>query len=230
MKESFFTHDRKFYNSLFSMLAVVALQNVLAYSVNMADNIMLGAYRQEALSGAAVVNQVFFIVQQAAIAIGDGLIVICSQYWGQNRTEPVRRVTGLVLRYTAAAGVGLVLVCTFLADPILRIFTPDSIILTQAHAYLRIIKFTFPLFMVTQVLLAALRSVETVKIAFVNSCVSLALNIIINSTLIFGRFGFPELGVTGAAIGTITSRTVELLIVLIYLWKMDVKLKLFREP
>ena len=38
MKESFFTHDRKFYNSLFSMLAVVALQNVLAYSVNMADN------------------------------------------------------------------------------------------------------------------------------------------------------------------------------------------------
>ena len=100
MKESFFTHDRKFYNSLFSMLAVVALQNVLAYSVNMADNIMLGAYRQEALSGAAVVNQVFFIVQQAAIAIGDGLIVICSQYWGQNRTEPVRRVTGLVLRYT----------------------------------------------------------------------------------------------------------------------------------
>ena len=230
MKESFFTHDRKFYNSLFSMLAVVALQNVLAYSVNMADNIMLGAYRQEALSGAAVVNQVFFIVQQAAIAIGDGLIVICSQYWGQKRTEPVRRVTGLVLRYTAAAGVGLVLVCTFMADPILRIFTPDSIILTQAHAYLRIIKFTFQLFMVTQVLLAALRSVETVKIAFVNSCVSLVLNIIINSTLIFGRFGFPELGVTGAAIGTITSRTVELLIVLVYLWKMDVKLKLFREP
>lgn len=230
MKESFFTHDRKFYHSLFSMLAVVALQNVLAYSVNMADNIMLGAYRQEALSGAAVVNQVFFIVQQAAIAIGDGLIVICSQYWGQKRTEPVRKVTGLVLRYTTAAGVGLIFVCTFLADPILRIFTPDSIILTQAHAYLRIIKFTFPLFMVTQVLLAALRSVETVKIAFVNSCVSLVLNIIINSTLIFGRFGFPELGVTGAAIGTITSRTVELLIVLVYLWKMDVKLKLFREP
>ena len=230
MKKSFFTHDRKFYNSLFSMLAVVALQNVLAYSVNMADNIMLGAYRQEALSGAAVVNQVFFIVQQAAIAIGDGLIVICSQYWGQKRTEPVRRVTGLVLRYTTAAGVGLIFVCTFLADPILRIFTPDSMILTQAHAYLRIIKFTFPLFMVTQVLLAALRSVETVKIAFVNSCVSLVLNIIINSTLIFGRFGFPELGVTGAAIGTITSRTVELLIVLVYLWKMDVKLKLFREP
>ena len=60
------------------MLIVVAMQNVIAYSVNMADNIMLGAYSQEALSGAAVVNQVFFIVQQATIAIGDGLIVIMS--------------------------------------------------------------------------------------------------------------------------------------------------------
>ena len=191
---------------------------------------MLGAYRQEALSGAAVVNQVFFIVQQATIAIGDGLIVISSQYWGQHRTEPIRRVTGLVLRYTIAAGLGLILVCTFLGDPILRIFTSDPVILPQAHAYLSIVKYTFLLFMVTQVLLAALRSVETVKIAFVNSCVSLVLNILINSTLIYGRFGFPEMGVTGAAIGTITSRTVELLIVLVYLWKKDEKLKLFREP
>ena len=112
MKESFFTHDKTFYTSLFSMLVIVALQNVIAYSVNMADNIMLGAYSQEALSGAAVVNQIFFIVQQATIAIGDGLIVISSQYWGQQRTEPIRRITGLVLRYTIAAGLGLILICT----------------------------------------------------------------------------------------------------------------------
>ena len=228
MKETFFSHDRSFYRSLFSMLIVVAMQNVIAYSVNMADNIMLGAYSQEALSGAAVVNQVFFIVQQATIAIGDGLIVISSQYWGQNRTEPICRITRLVLRYTMAAGLGLILLCTVLETPILTIFTSDTIILAQAGRYLRIIKFTFLLFMVTQVLLAALRSVETVKIAFINSCVSLVLNIVINSTLIYGRFGFPELGVTGAAIGTITSRSVELMIVLFYLVKIDKKLNLFR--
>ena len=56
MKQTFFTHDRNFYRSLFSMLVIVALQNIIAYSVNMADNIMLGAYSQEALSGAAVVE------------------------------------------------------------------------------------------------------------------------------------------------------------------------------
>ena len=82
MKGGFFTRNLYFYKALFFMLVVVALQNVIAYSVNMADNIMLGAYRQEALSGAAVVNQLFFIVQQSTIAICDGLIVISAQYWG----------------------------------------------------------------------------------------------------------------------------------------------------
>ena len=134
-------------------MLTVSLQNVIAYSVNMADNIMLGAYRQETLSGAAVVNQLFFIVQQSTIAICDGLIVISAQYWGQKRTGPIRQVTGQVLRYTAAVGLVLVLACTFFGDLILRIFTSDPVILEQAHAYLRIIKYTFFLFMITQVLM-----------------------------------------------------------------------------
>lgn len=71
-KESFFTHDRTFYRTFFRLMAMVALQNLVAYSVNMADNIMLGRYSQSALSGAATVNQIFFLVQQATIAIGAG--------------------------------------------------------------------------------------------------------------------------------------------------------------
>ena len=64
------------------MLAFVALQNIIAYSVNMADNIMLGSYSQNALSGAATVNQVFFIIQQFAISFGNALVALAAQYWG----------------------------------------------------------------------------------------------------------------------------------------------------
>ena len=64
VKEPFFTRDSGFYKTLFRMLLVVALQNLVAYSVNMADNMMLGVYSQTALSAAATVNQVFFMVQQ----------------------------------------------------------------------------------------------------------------------------------------------------------------------
>ena len=227
--ESFFSRDREFYHSLFAMLIVVALQNLISYSVNMADNIMLGAYSQEALSGAAVVNQVFFLVQQTAVTIGDGLVVLSSQYWGQKRTEPIRRITGMVLRVAFCIGVFLIVVCTLFPRQILSIFTTDETILFQGMQYLRIIKYTFLLFLLTQVLLASLRSVETVKIAFAISCVSLVINICVNSTLIYGRFGFPELGVVGAAIGTITSRIVELLIVLSYMLKKDGRLRLFSD-
>lgn len=228
-KETFFSRDREFYRSLFSMMLVVALQNLISYSVNMADNIMLGAYSQEALSGAAVVNQVFFLVQQMAISIGDGLVVLCSQYWGQKRTKPIRQLTGLVLRVAFCVGIVLIILCTLFPRQILGIFTSDEAILHQGMQYLYIIKYTFLLFLLTQVLLSALRSVETVKIAFVISCLSLVINICVNSTLIYGRFGFPEMGVVGAAIGTIISRIMEFLVVLVYICRKDTKLKLFSD-
>ena len=78
-RERFFTKDREFYRTLFKMLLVVALQNLVAYSVNMADNIMLGVYDQASLSAAATVNQVFFMVQQFALSIGSALGVLGAQ-------------------------------------------------------------------------------------------------------------------------------------------------------
>ena len=211
------------------MLVVVAMQNLISYSVNMADNIMLGHYSQQALSGAALVNQIFFMVNQLTVAVGDSLIVISSQYWGQKRTEPVRRIAGTVLRIAFCAGVVIIVLCTVFSRQLLGIFTTDPEILDQGEKYLAIIKYTFLLLLLTQVLLATLRSVETVKIAFYISCVSLVINVCVNSTLIFGRFGFPELGIVGAAAGTIISRFVELLIVVVFLLKKDKKLRLFAE-
>lgn len=67
-RTTFFTRDKKFYKTFFRLMLVVALQNLVAYSVNMLDNIMLGSYSQNALSGAATVNQIFFIVNQLALS------------------------------------------------------------------------------------------------------------------------------------------------------------------
>ena len=82
--ETFFDKGQKFFHKVFfRLMLVVALQNLVAYSVNMLDNMMLGSYDQNALSGAATVNQIFFVVNQLAIAIGNALIVMSSQYWGK---------------------------------------------------------------------------------------------------------------------------------------------------
>lgn len=229
VKESFFTRDPAFYKAFFTMAVVVVLQNLVAYSVNMADNIMLGSYHQDALSGATTVNQVFFMVQQFALSVGNTLVAIAAQYWGQKRVGPIRTLTGIALKLGLIISAGIWAVCMFLPRQLLLLFTDSEAILVQGMDYLAIVQWTFPLFIISSVLYAALRSVGTVNISFYISIVSLVVNVGINYTLIFGRFGFPEMGVRGAAIGTLIARVLELIIIVFYIVRVDKKLKLLTD-
>ena len=83
--------DKKFYCSFFSMVVVLILQNVVTLSVNLADNIMLGAYRESALAGVAAVNQIQFVYQQVLLGIGEAVVILGTQYFGKGRKEPVDR-------------------------------------------------------------------------------------------------------------------------------------------
>ncbi len=225
--DRFFTKDKTFYRTFFAMTAVVALQNLVAYSVNMADNIMLGSYSQHALSGAATVNQIFFMVQQFALAIGNALVVLASQYWGEKRTAPIRTLTGIALKLGVLSSILILLLCTLIPEPLLRLFTNSPEIIAEGKEYLFLIQWTFALFILSNVLMAMLRSIGIVKISFYISLVSLVVNVGINYTLIFGRFGFPRLGIKGAAVGTLAARILEFAIILIYLLKAEDKIKLF---
>lgn len=167
MKEAFFTGDRSFYKSLFAMLIMVALQNIVAYSVNMADNLMLGSYSQGALSGAATVNQIFFMVQQITLFVGDSLIVLGAQYWGKKDTEPIRKLSGIVLRLALICAIVIFILCAVIPRPLMLIFTTDEVIIREGMRYLSIIKYTFVLFILSNVLMAILRSVETFEYLFI---------------------------------------------------------------
>ena len=69
--------DREFYKSFFQLYIVLVLQNIVTLSVNLADNIMLGAYGEISLSGVTAVNQIQFLYQQLLIAFGDGMVIFC---------------------------------------------------------------------------------------------------------------------------------------------------------
>lgn len=227
-KEPFFTKDRSFYRTFFKLMIVVALQNLIAYSVNMLDNIMLGSYSQNALSGAATVNQIFFVVNQLAIAIGNALIALSSQYWGKKDTDSIRKLTWITLIYSMVAATLILVICWAFPQQFVGLFTTSPEIIEQGVIYLRLLKWTFVLFLISNLLIAMLRSVETVQISFVISVISLLINGGINYTLIFGHFGFPEMGIQGAAIGTLAARSVEFLIVVFYVLKIDKKVQLFK--
>jgi len=211
------------------MLLTIMLQNLIAYSVNMADNIMLGSYSQTSLSAAATVNQIFFLVQQFALSIGDGLVILAAQYFGKKEFSPIRTLTGIALKFAFICSLVFFTLCTVIPRQIISIFTKDELIITEGVEYLGLIKYTFILFILSSVLYCALRAVGVVRISFYISIVSLVVNVGINYVLIFGKFGFPEMGIKGAAIGTLVSRIIELSIITVYMLKTDTVLRLFSE-
>lgn len=214
------------YRRFLSLAVVLVLQNVVTLSVNLADNMMLGAYSETALAGVAAVNQIQFVFQQLLHALGDGVIIVGSQYWGKHQTEPMKRIASSAMRFALILSAVLLLVMSLIPYRVMGIFTRDSGIIEEGARYLNIIRFTYLFFAVTQILLATLRSVETVKIAFRLSVLTLFVNCGINYVLINGHFGAPELGVVGAAIGTLSARILECIVLILYIAKKERKLNL----
>ena len=91
--------DSAFYKAFFSMYPLLVLQNVVTLSVNLADNMMLGAYGESALSGAAAVNQIQFVYQCLLTALGDGLVMFGSQYWGKKQLSPLRKIAASAMHF-----------------------------------------------------------------------------------------------------------------------------------
>ena len=209
--------EKEFYRKFFTMAVVLILQNVITLSVNLTDNIMLGAYSEVSLSGVAAVNQVQFIYQQILLAVGEGIVILGAQYFGKRQMRPVRQITAGAMRLALLAAAGLFILVSCCPHIILSAFTEDEAIISQGMEYLRIIRYTYIFFAITQILLAALRSTGIVHIALLLSVCALGVNCAVNYILIYGHFGAPRLGVTGAAIGTLLARIVELMILLFYI-------------
>ena len=212
---SFFCRDRSFYSTFFRMMLLLALQNIITYSVNIADNIMLGSYSQASLSGAAAVNQIQYILQQFTVAgVAEGLVVIASQHWGQNDTKSIQRLTGAAMTVAIIAGLALTAAAFIAPEALVGVFTDSEAVREQAVEYISLMRYSYVFFIFTNILLARLRSMQSVGIAFRASCAALVVNVCINYVLIFGHFGAPEMGIQGAAVGTLVARGVELLMVL----------------
>lgn len=218
------TENKGFYKNFFSIYVALVLQNVITISVNLADNMMLGAYSETSLAGVAAVNQIQFVYQQILNALGDGLVIICSQYWGKKMVGPMKKIGASAMRLGLLVAVLLFLLVSVFPYQVVGIFTTDGPIIQEGVGYLNIIRFTYVFFAVTQLLLAALRSVEVVRIAFYLSIMTFFVNCGINYVLIYGRFGAPEMGAAGAAVGTLAARILECSILIYYMWKKETSL------
>lgn len=224
------TKDKTFYKTFFSLFRILVIQNIIVLSVNLADNVMIGSYSETALSGVAAVNQVQFVYNLLITSLGDAMVVLGSQYWGKGDTKSIKKIANGALITGVLFGIVLFIAASMIPEKIVGLFTKNPDIVAQGVEYMKLIKYTYLLFALTNLFLAVLRSVEKVKIAFWTSLMSLIINCSINYCLIKGHLGFPEMGVKGAAIGTLTARAVELAVVIVYVFKFEKRLELkFRD-
>lgn len=208
--------ETDFYRTFFALCVTLMLQNVVTISINLADNLMLGSYSETSLAGAAAVNQIQFVFQQLLLAAGEGVVMIGSQYWGKGQSDPVKKLTVTALRTGLLFALVLFVLASAFPHRLLKMFTDSEPIIGEGVRYLAIIRFTYLFFAVTLIMEAALRCAEMVRIALGLSLMTFCVNCGINFVLIYGRFGFPELGIRGAAIGTLTARILECAAVLLY--------------
>lgn len=216
--------DKAFYKNFFSLWYVLVLNNIIILGVNLADNIMLGNYSEAALSGAAACNQLQFVFQQIILGIGNTMVILGSQHWGQKNILGIKKLANGALLCGLSIGALLFLAASFFPEQLIRIFTNSEVIIAEGTKYLRVIKYTYPIFALTNILLPTLRAVESVKIGFYVSIATLLVNISLNYILIFGKLGFPAMGSTGAALATCLARVAELLVVLFFIACRDKKL------
>lgn len=218
------TKEKNFYRDFFSVWSMLVLFNIITLGVNLADNVMVSAYSEAAMAGVSAVNQVQFLFQQLLLGAGDAAVVLGSQYWGQKRTEPIKRIATGALLLGAGLSILLFVIAAITPEGMVSMFTTEPAIHAAGVEYLRIMKYSYLIFAMTHLLLAVLRSVETVHIGFFVSISTLVVNCGLNYLLIEGHLGAPRLGVTGAAIATLSARVAELVIVLVFLLCIDKKL------
>jgi putative MATE family efflux protein len=219
-----FTKDKSFYKNLFVLAIPIALQNLVTFSVNLADNVMVSSLGDAAVSGMYMGNQIQTLLQVFSGGIEGAILILAAQYWGKRDTASIRKIVAIGIRFSLIVGTLLTTVCALFPASVIRLFTADAPTIEAGAGYLGIVCFSYLFFCITQSLIAAMRSVEVARIGLYVSCCSLITNIGLNYVLIFGKLGFPGLGIEGAAIATLIARIVESSIIAAYVFLYDKRL------
>ena len=220
------TKDKYFYKTILDISLPIAFQNLLTFSVNLADTIMLGRLGEISLSSSSIANHLGFFFLVLIFGVGGGANVIASQYYGKKDYDSIHQVISIMYRVCILLSILFLCISLTLPKYFMYLYTDDISVINQGVVYLKIIGFSYIFHGLSSCTITVLRSIKTVKISLLVYSVSLVCNISLNYALIFGNFNFPALGIQGAAIATVVSRIIEFIILCAYIFCFEKKLKL----
>ena len=207
--------DKAFYRYLVSLTAPIALQNLITFSLGLIDTLMVSRLGNDEMAAVTAANVPVFLLISIVFGVQSGVGILISQYWGKKDLTSISRVIGVA----AFLGVSLALIVAVVlfAWPvaIMDLLSNKHHLSLLGAPYLRLIGFSYVFNMLSSIYVSAQRSVENAGFGMKLFGMSTVLNTGLNYLLIFGKCGFPMLGVEGAALATLLSRVAEFLVCLI---------------
>jgi len=205
-----------FYKTLLSLGIPITIQNTITSSLNLVDMLMIGQLGTNEVAAVGLANRFYFIFILITFALSSGTAIFTAQFWGKKDIQSISRVMGIALILSIIISFVFTVVSVSVPGFILGVFTEDSQVIAEGVPYLRIVGLTHVMLALAMLYIFVLRSTGHVMIPTYIIIGALSLNTFLNYCLILGHFGFPAMGVKGAAIATLISRFVEAgLIVLI---------------
>lgn len=202
--------DRIFFKNLLILAIPIILQNLIGASLNLLDNLMIGSLGENAIASTGIANQYYMLYYNTTNGIVMGAGIFMAQYWGKKDVKSIYKFMGISLLFSLITAILFVLGGVFFSENIMGVFTKEMIVSDLGKNYLAAVA---PSYIFTSISLSyamALRSAGYTKIPMYASLIGLIFNGVLNYIFIFGKFGIPALGVTGAALGTTVARFMEM--------------------
>lgn len=210
-----------FRRSLISLVLPITIQQFMLNLVSVTDAVMLGFVDQTFLSAVSLAGQVQFVLSLSAGSLATGAGILAAQYWGREDRGTVERIIPIAMRSGSLIGLVFMLAALFCPRLIMLFFTSEEALIAAGATYLQAAAPSYLLFSISQICLCALKNAGKAKVSSIINSTAVAVNIILNALLIFGLFGFPKLGIAGAAYATVIARLVELVWVVLYTQKPE---------
>jgi len=198
-------NDKTFWKNTLRIAIPVAVQNLLFSSFTLVDTIFVSRLGDVSLSSVGMASQWSFLMSLVMFGICSGTSVFVSQYWGINDKKSIHKTLGIAISFGLIISTLFFLFSFTFPRGVISIFNKNAAVLSEGSKYIKTVCFVYPALALSDILCIVLKSTERAKLPMYEAVVTTALNIFLDYSLIFGKLGFPEMGVRGAALATVIS-------------------------